>query len=74
MKKSDYGPLSFDDVLTFRVGDALEDCERQEFRARQESWRARKGGMARRRTRRASAPAATSPIFVERPVLREGLL
>jgi len=42
MQKSDYGPLSFDDVLTFRVGDALEDCERQEFRARQESWRARR--------------------------------
>src|SRR5271166_653428 len=42
MQKSDYGPLSFDDVLTFRVGDALEVCERQEFRARQESWRARR--------------------------------
>ena len=42
MQKSAYGPLSFDDVLTFRVGEALEDCERQEFRARQESWRARR--------------------------------
>ena len=42
MQKSAYGPLSFDDVLTFRVGDALEDCERQEFRARQETWRARR--------------------------------
>src|SRR5271166_3212028 len=42
MKKSDYGPLSFDDVLTSRVGNALEDCERQEFRARQEIWRARR--------------------------------
>src|SRR5208337_836401 len=42
MQKSDYGPLSFDDVLTSRVGNALEDCERQEFRARQESWRARR--------------------------------
>ena len=42
MKKSAYGPLSFDDALASRVGDALEDCERQEFRARQETWRARR--------------------------------
>ena len=38
MKKSAYGPLSFDDVLASRVGDALRDCERQEFA------RARKAG------------------------------
>ena len=29
MKKSAYGPLSFDHVLTSRVGNALEDCEHQ---------------------------------------------
>ena len=42
MKKSAYGPLSFDDVLASRVGDALRDCEHQESLARQEGWRARR--------------------------------
>ena len=42
MKKSAYDPLSFDDVLASRVGDALRDCEHQEFLARQEGWRARR--------------------------------
>jgi hypothetical protein len=42
MRKSDYGPLSFDDVLTYSVLDALEDCEVQDLRARQESRRARR--------------------------------
>ena len=42
MKKSAYDPLSFDDVLASRVGDALRDCEHQEFFARQEGWRARR--------------------------------
>src|SRR5208337_69243 len=42
MQKSAYGPLSFDDVLASRVGDALRDCEHQESLARQEGWRARR--------------------------------
>ena len=42
MRKSAYNPLSFDDVLTFRVAAALEDCEVQDLRARQEGRRARR--------------------------------
>jgi hypothetical protein len=42
MRKSDYNPLSFDDVLMYGVWDALEDCELQESRARQETARARR--------------------------------
>ena len=42
MRKSDYNPLSFDDVLADCVLDALEDCEVQDLRARQESRRARR--------------------------------
>ena len=39
MQKSEYATLGFDDVLTFRIADTLKDCDRQEFRVRQESWR-----------------------------------
>jgi hypothetical protein len=42
MRKSAYNPLSFDDVLTFRVAEALEHCEVQDLRARQEGRRARR--------------------------------
>jgi hypothetical protein len=42
MRKSAYGPLSFDSVLAFHVGDALEDCEIQDRLARQEGRRARR--------------------------------
>jgi hypothetical protein len=42
MRKSAYNPLSFDDVLEFRVAETLEDCEVQDLRARQEGRRARR--------------------------------
>jgi hypothetical protein len=42
MRKSAYNPLSFDDVLTRHVWEALEDCEVQDLRARQEGRRARR--------------------------------
>jgi hypothetical protein len=42
LRKSAYGPLSFDDVFEFQVGDALEECEVEDLRARQEGWRARR--------------------------------
>jgi hypothetical protein len=42
MRKSAYGPLSFDDVLEFRVAETLEDCEVKDLLARQEGRRARR--------------------------------
>jgi hypothetical protein len=42
MRKSAYNPLSFDDVLAFYVSEALEHCEVQDLRARQERRRARR--------------------------------
>ena len=42
LRKSAYGPLSFDDALAFNVGDALEECEIQDRLARQEGRRARR--------------------------------
>jgi hypothetical protein len=42
MRKSAYIPLSFDDVLEFWMMKALEDCEVQDLRARQEGRRARR--------------------------------
>ena len=42
MQKSEYATLGFDDVLTFRIADTLKDCDRQEFRVRQDSWRPRR--------------------------------
>jgi hypothetical protein len=42
MRKSAYNPLSFDDVLEFWMMEALEDCEVQDLRARQEGRRARR--------------------------------
>ena len=42
MRKSAYNPLSFDDVLEFSVAEALEHCEVQDLRARQEGRRARR--------------------------------
>ena len=42
MRKSAYGPLSFDSVLAFHVAAALEDCEVQDLRARQEGRRTRR--------------------------------
>ena len=42
MRKSAYKRLSFDDVLTFRVWEALEQCEVQDLRARQERRRVRR--------------------------------
>ena len=42
MRKSAYNPLSFDDVLELHVAAALEDCEVQDLRARQEGRRARR--------------------------------
>jgi hypothetical protein len=41
MRKSAYGPLSFDSVLEFQVADTLEDCEIRDLRARQEGRRRR---------------------------------
>jgi hypothetical protein len=34
LRKSAYGPVSFDDALAFNVGDALEECEIQDLLAR----------------------------------------
>jgi hypothetical protein len=42
MRKSAYNPLSFDTVLEFHVSKALEHCEVQDLRARQEGRRARR--------------------------------
>ena len=42
LRKSAYGPLSFDDVLEFWMMEALEDCEVQDLLARQEGRRARR--------------------------------
>ena len=42
MQKSDHGSLGFDDVLTFRIVNSVAECDRQEFHARQESWRTRR--------------------------------
>jgi hypothetical protein len=42
LRKSAYGPVSFDDALAFNVGDALEECEIQDRLARQEGRRARR--------------------------------
>ena len=42
MRKSAYNPLSFDNVLESRVWVALEHCEVQDLRARQEGRRARR--------------------------------
>jgi hypothetical protein len=42
MRKSAHGSLSFDNVLEFYVAAALEDCEGQDLRARQEGRRVRR--------------------------------
>ena len=42
MRKSAYNPLSFDNVLELHVMEALEDCEVQDLRARQERRRPRR--------------------------------
>ena len=42
MRKSAYNPLSFDNVLEFYVAAALEDCEVEALRARQEGRRVRR--------------------------------
>jgi hypothetical protein len=42
MRKSAYNPLSFDNVLELCVAKALEDCEVQDLRARQERRRPRR--------------------------------
>jgi hypothetical protein len=42
MRKSAHGSLSFDNVLEFYVAAALEDCEGQDLRARQERRRVRR--------------------------------
>jgi hypothetical protein len=42
LRKSAYGPLSFDDVLEFQLAAVFENCELKDLLARDESRRARR--------------------------------
>jgi len=42
LRQSAYGSLDFDDVISFDIAAMLAECDRQEFEAREKSWRVRR--------------------------------